>query len=111
MSEPAKHTVEGQAAGTKVELDAQGPVTLKMVYCLNTVAAVSYFQVFFRKAADVTVGSTVPDLSFGIPASAAFSMPIPSNGIRRGGNGLTVAGTTTREGSTGAAVDFNIAWN
>lgn len=109
--EPAKHVKQGSADGTKVELDNTGPPTLKMVYVLNTVAAVTYFQIFFKPAASVTVGTTVPDLSFGIPASAAFSLPIPPNGIRCGGNGITVASTTTREGSTGAATAYNIAWN
>jgi hypothetical protein len=109
--ETAKHCKEGQANGTKVEIDNTGPATLKMLYVLNETAAVAYFQVYFRKADDVTVGTTVPHLSFGLPASAAFSLPIPPNGIRVGGNGLTVASTTTRENSTGANTAYNVAWN
>lgn len=110
MSEPAKHVIQGQAAGTKISIEVTGPTVLKALHLLNTTAAVAYFQIFFRTSGDVTVGTTVPHLSLGLAASAQLTLPIPERGIRMGGNGLTVAGTTTREGSTGAAIDYNLIW-
>jgi hypothetical protein len=77
---------------------------------LNTTAAIAYMQVFNLASASVTVGTTVPD----------YVVPIPANGTTGAGNnilgeiglahsvGCTVACTTTRGGSTGAACDVII---
>lgn len=105
----AKHVAMGQADGTKDEI-SQAAAVLKACVLLNTTAAVAYFQIFNRKAADVTPGTTVPKWSIGLPASAGISLPL-GVGVYMGGDGLTVIGTTTQGGSTGAAIDYNLAWD
>lgn len=105
----AKHATHGTADGTEDEISVQS-VVLKTCVLLNTTAAVAYFQVFNKKAADVTPGTTVPKWSIGLPASAGLSLPL-GDGVDMGGDGLTVIGTTTIGGSTGAAIVYNLAWD
>jgi hypothetical protein len=116
MGSSVKHNFSGQVAGTKVEVVNGGTgnnvvtVTLRYLIMLNTTAAVAYLQVFANDSDDVTVGTTVPDLSIGLPASAGLVFPVPESGIWMGGKGLTLAGTTTRTGATGAAIDVNLGF-
>ena len=76
----------------------------------NTNAAVAYVQVFNRVAANVTLGTTVPILSLEVPASSGR---VVANGniMNFGGDGFSIAATTTRGGNTalGSSVDINIA--
>jgi hypothetical protein len=84
-------------------------------HCLNQSGAVAYVQVFDAASAGaITLGSTVPTLSFGLPA--ASSLPGGgnlewSNGIHFA-NGIQVAATTTATGSSApsTAVDCNFAF-
>lgn len=108
MEFAAKHVQSGQAAGTVIAVSTTSN-ELKLLVLLNTTAAVAYFQIFNVPAASVTLGTTVPTLSIGLPANAGMSLPI-ANGVKLGGSGMSVAGTTTRTGSTGAAIDYNIGW-
>jgi hypothetical protein len=105
----AKHFASGQIAGTKAQLSEQ-PVVLKSLVLLNTTAAVAYLQIFNMTSDAVTVGTTTPTLSIGIPANGAIVVPC-DDGIVLGNTGLTIAGTTTRTGSTGAAIDYTVAWD
>lgn len=110
MDSRIPHSYSGQVAGTVVNLDSTGPQHLRLCVLLNTTAAVAYLQIFNIAAGSVTLGTTVPWLSIGLPASAAMVLPLPEGGILAKGSGLSVAGTTTRTGSTGAAIDVNIGW-
>jgi hypothetical protein len=84
-------------------------------HCVNQSGAVAYVQVFDAPTAgSVTLGSTTPVLSFGLPA--ASSLPGGgnlewSNGIHFA-NGIQVAATTTSTGSSApsTAVDCNFAY-
>lgn len=84
-------------------------------HCLNQSGAVAYVQVFDAASAGaVTLGSTIPVLSFGLPA--ASSLPGGgnlewSNGIHFA-SGIQVAATTTATGSSApaTAVDCNFAY-
>jgi hypothetical protein len=105
-----KQTATGQAAGTVIGLSVNGPQALRLLVLLNTTAAVAYFQVFNLPAASVVLGTTAPWMSFGLPADAGMVLPIPECGIECKGTGLSVAGTTLRAGSVGAAIDYNIGW-
>ncbi len=96
----------GTASSTKAEL-ANSAVTIRSIALINGAAAVSYFQVFNLPAASVTVGTTAPLFSIGIPASGGLTLPF-GDGQILGGSGLTIASTTTRAGSSTAAVDYNI---
>ncbi len=96
----------GTSSSTKAEL-SKNAETVRAIHLLNKEVAVSYFQVFNLPSASVTVGTTVPLFSIGVPASA--SMPLSfGDGQILGGSGLTIASTTTRAGSTTAGVDYNI---
>jgi hypothetical protein len=85
-----------------------GTVKLGGYHLLNTTAAVAYLQIFdAAAAADVTLGSTTPTLSLGLIASGgAVLAPSGWKGIQFT-KGIVVAGTTTVNGNTGAAIDCN----
>jgi len=111
MASTIKQLFTGQVAGTVIALDNVGPATLRWLTFLNTTAAVAYLQIFNIAAGSVTLGTTAPTLSIGVPASAAIVIAIPEEGQHMRGNALSCAGTTTRTGNTGAALDINIGWN
>lgn len=96
----------GSASGTKAEL-SKNAETMRAINLINGTAAVAYFQIFNLPAASVTVGTTAPLASIGLPASAGLTLSFGEGQIL-GGSGLTVASTTTRAGSTTAAVDYTI---
>lgn len=70
----------------------------------NTTAAVAYLQVFFLPSANVTLGTTAPEASFRLEANAnrviVFEYPFGDPGA----TGISIAGTTTATGSSGAAL-------
>jgi len=77
---------------------------------LNSAATICYLQMFdAATATSITLGTTVPDLSLGFPAGAAANIPASNPGIGFT-NGLKIAATTTRAGSTpcGTGMDVNI---
>ncbi len=80
---------------------------LRILQCYNPNASVAYVQVFDTTAA-VTLGTTVPALSFGFPATS--STPIAANMSFL--KGLKIAATTTAKGSTapGSALDCNLTF-
>lgn len=77
-------------------------------YFYNSNSSVAYVQIFNVASASVTLGTTVPDLSFGIPATSAANLEM-TNGIAFG-TAITIAITTTRTGSIGpsSTVDYNV---
>lgn len=87
--------------GTKVQVSAV-PVDIGAYHILNTVAAITYVQFFYKLAASVTVGSTTPDFTIALPASGGATLNFSGKGWRTRGP-LTIASTTTATGSTGAA--------
>lgn len=84
--------------------------TLGGYQLLNSAATICYLQLFdVASATSVTLGTTVPDQSFGWPAGAAANIPPATIGIAFA-NGIKIAATTTRAGSTpcGTGMDVNI---
>jgi hypothetical protein len=79
------------------------PVRVISLALLNTTAAVAYLQMFFRESG-VTLGVTAPDMVIPLPANGGLALTIP-DGWWLGGTGLIIAGTSTRTGATGAAID------
>lgn len=77
---------------------------------LNTTAAVAYVQLFPLIAASVTLGTTAPLFSFGLPANGGMTLSFGTEGWVLGGTGLSIAGTTTRTGASTAAVDVNFIY-
>ena len=84
-------------------------------HCLNQSSAAAYVQIFDAASAGaVTLGSTTPTLSFGIPAATGF----PGGGNLEWSNGIhfakgiQVAATTTATGNTAPspALDCNFTY-
>jgi hypothetical protein len=71
----------------------------------NTTAAVAYVQIFNVAAASVTLGTTTPTLSIGMPAGSGVTVNF-DKGVAFS-TAISFACTTTRTGSTGATVDCN----
>ena len=93
--------------GTKAEVSAV-PVDIGAYHILNNAAAISYVQVFYKLAADVTVGTTVADVVIPLPASGGATLNFEGKGWRTRGP-LTLAVTTTRTGSSTATADV-VLW-
>lgn len=87
------------------------PTRLGGYFIGNTAnAAVSYVQIFDAASTSaVTLGTTAPKLSLAIPANGSANLNISDEGIKFL-NGIVIAVTTTRAGSTGPAstVDYNL---
>ena len=87
-----------------------GPTLLHGAEIHNATGAVA-FAVFFNAAAiaDVTIGTTVPNLVIGLiangNASRDFSTPVSFP------LGLVIASLTTTNGSSGAAQDFSLQYS
>lgn len=92
--------------GTKAQVSAV-PVDIGAYHMLNNAAAISYVQVFYKLAADVTVGTTAPDVVIPLPTSGGATLNFEGMGWRTRG-ALTLAATTTRTGSTTATVDVTL---
>ena len=77
-------------------------------YFYNPNNSVAYVQVFNLQASAVTLGTTAPVYSIGIPALSAANLMSPT-GITHS-TAISIAVTTTRAGSTnvGSTVDYNI---
>jgi hypothetical protein len=76
-------------------------------YVYNPNATVAYVQVF-DVSGTVTLGTTVPDMIFGIPATSAANLEI-ANGVNMT-NAVKLACTTTATGSTapGTGLDLSV---
>lgn len=98
----------GQVAGTKIEVTNDPKSDVFSMHISNGTAALAYLQVFDADADNVTVGTTAPTYAIGVPAGHTanfiFGVPIVHS------TGFTVASTTTRTGSTGAAQEVTIIY-
>ena len=72
-------------------------------HLVNDTAALSYAQVFYKLAAEVTLGTTVADVVIPLTASGGATMQFSDKGWRTRGTGLSIAHTTTPTGLTSAA--------
>ena len=78
-------------------------------YCYNPNSSVAYLQIFdVASATTVTLGTTVPDLTLGIPATSGANVSL-GNGVSMV-LGIKLACTTTATGSTAPAsgLDLNV---
>lgn len=77
-------------------------------YYYNPNASVAYVQVFDVASAGVTLGTTAPDMIFGVPASSGAVVEI-GNGVNMA-TAITLACTTTATGSTapGTGLDLTV---
>ena len=74
----------------------------------NNGAADVYLQIFDKLAADVTVGTTVPDYTFRCPASANFGKDSVEIPLHYHSKGITIAVTADRHGATAPAADATV---
>jgi hypothetical protein len=93
-------TLYNGAVTTAVQISAV-PVDIGAYHILNTVAAITYIQIFYKLSASVTLGTTVADYVIGLPASGGATLNLSGQGWRTRGP-LTIASTTTPTGLTTA---------
>jgi hypothetical protein len=76
----------------------------------NNDAAAVYLQCFNKLAASVTVGTTAPDYTLLIPASAVVQLQVPNGAFKHFATGLVVAVTAGRANAVapGAAATCQI---
>ena len=74
----------------------------------NNGASDVFLQVFNKLAADVTVGTTVPDYTFRIPASSNFGKDSQAYPVHYHETGLTIAVTAGRGNATAPAADATV---
>lgn len=96
-------------AGTVVQVKSG----MGMIYALklvNTTAATAYLQIFDLASANVTLGSTTAKMTYRLAANESVNIPlsVPLELGRTTTNaGISLAGTTTATGSTGAAISVS----
>jgi len=88
--------VTATALSTTVTAIAPQSAVLETIWCLNTNAAVTYVQVF-DTTGTVTLGTTVPNWTMGIPSSAVAPQSDMDLHFTKG---IKVAATTTATGNT-----------
>lgn len=67
----------------------------------NTNGSTAFVQIFDAASdGDVTLGTTVPVMSFAVPASGGYDIPPSRIPLRRFQNGIVVAATTAATGDT-----------
>lgn len=100
-------------AGTVVQVKASTG-QLYSLSLTNTTAATAYLQVFCKPSASVTLGTTVADFTFRLKTNAGAGdqrdMTFPVGIGCSAGTGLSLAGTTTATGSTGAAISVSASY-
>lgn len=102
------HLKSAQVGSTPVLMSDQVSY-VGLMELANTTAAIAYVQIFWKAVADVTLGTTVPDVVIALPASGGCVLPFEGEGWRTAGNGpWCLAGTTTRTGNTEALVSVTI---
>src|SRR5260221_12433068 len=85
------------------------PTGLNGWYLFNSNTVTVYLQIFDAKnEAEVSLGSTIPTFSLGIPAGSAANVLVDC--IPDFFKGVVIAGTTTRGGNVGPRnlLDFNL---
>jgi hypothetical protein len=96
-------------AGAAVNIKSNGMALLCGLKLINTTAAAAYLQVFDVPAASVVLGTTVPKFVVPLGASEIMSPESFEPPIQFTGTGLSIAGTTTAGGNTGAQIKVS-AW-
>jgi hypothetical protein len=98
--------VIADAMSTTLKVVSASAATLDSYYCYNPNATVAYVQIFDIAAGSVTLGTSVPKWSIGIPATSAGNLADINLGFA---TAISAAATTTAKGLTalGTALDCN----
>lgn len=106
----ASQSILNGLSTTPVQIKKTPGIVTKL-YCYNPNASVAYIQIFDALTANITLGTTVPKSSYGIPATNAksFTLPIGDGFL----TAIAAAVTTTATGSTapGTAMDCDASFN
>ncbi len=97
------------SVGAKATAIKSAPTGLNGWYLFNSNSTTVYLQIFDAKSeTEVSLGTTVPTLSLGIPAGSAANVLVDC--IRDFLKGIVIACTTTRQGNVAPAtsLDFNL---
>lgn len=97
-------------AGTVTNVTTGQNPTFLTVLIYNNTGAPAYMQVFYKAAADVTLGTTTADAVITIPASSGIAIDAGWH-INSGAAGTSIACTTGRANSTGASCDVFIIYD
>lgn len=100
----------GTIGATLTQIDAAGIKALLGGNIFNGSAATAYLQMFDAAAVgNVTLGTTAPDLSIGIPTGQQVPIIVIGDGILFR-LGIVIAFTTTRGGAVAPAssIDYNL---
>lgn len=85
-----------------------GEGILQGVQVCNAQAAVCFIQLFDALVANVTLGTTVPDWEFSVPASTSTTtIAMPPGGLKLR-VGLVAGSTTAEKGGTGSAAGVQV---
>jgi hypothetical protein len=90
---------------TVVAVDASAG-QLYELYCFNPNASVAFVQLFDLATGSVTLGTTAPKLSYGIPATSASGFTVSLVGTQFS-TAISAAATTTSNGSTAPGSGLN----
>jgi hypothetical protein len=103
------NATSGSIGATKTAIKTSAGVVMGW-YFYNSNSSVAYVQIFANTVAGVTLGTTAPTMSLGIPPGSAANMAFDV-GINFA-TAITIAITTTRAGATGPTntVDYNVFW-
>ena len=97
----------GSVSSTNLTVNAS-PTLIQTISVLNATSAEAYLFLYDLAIGDVTVGSTTPNLVFGVEAGGnphfLFPKPIYFK------TGLVVASTTARGGASAAVQEVNITY-
>lgn len=101
------HLISAEVAGTAVAM-SNVPTYIATLELANTTAAMAYVQIFWLASGSVTPGTTVPNVVIGLPASGGAVLQFGDEGWKTLGTAWSMIATTTRTGSTGAAVSVTV---
>ena len=97
-------------AGTVVNIKSNGFADLYSAKLVNTTAATAYLQFFDAPATSVVLGTTVPKFVLRLSANETTNPSEIGVPLMFRGTGLSIAGTTTPGGNTGAAISVSAVY-
>ena len=107
-SQAMEHYYNGSLGATATQITAAPSNLYGFEIQNNNASSEVFVQIFNKESADVTLGTTVPDLVFRIPAGANYGKDAQGFPIKYCPVGLTVACTSTRTGSGSPASNCSL---
>jgi hypothetical protein len=95
-------------AAVVAQVKASGPAMIHGLKLLNKSGVVAYLQVFAKAAANVTLGTTVPDFFIQLAIGESVTIPMGDMPVRLDGAGLSLAGTTGAGNNVGAQISSTL---